>query len=61
MANLNYDLKPCTILATTQRGYRIETANAIREVSRSDVVQTATGWGLIVRDEKAAENQNQAA
>lgn len=54
MANSDYDLKPCTILATTKRGFRVEAANAIREVPRSDVKPTRYGWGLVVRGEKGA-------
>lgn len=48
---------PCTIIETIMIGYRVETKNWIGDVSRADVVPTATGWGLILRGEKGSENE----
>lgn len=58
MVNNDYVLTPCTILATTARGYMVETGTKVLVVPRSEVVPTPYGWGLILRGEKAAENQN---
>lgn len=59
MSNPDYILIPCVIEATTKTGFRVKTgARDDLEVPRSDVVPTHYGWGLVVRGEKGAENEN---
>lgn len=44
---------------TVPTGCMVETASRVMIVNRADVVPMPYGWGLIVRGEKGAENENQ--